>query len=84
MCLRSPLMALGVSSQLNINGVAIGGEADVPPAPDQLNATDPKAGTGSPVSIEAVCGLCGCAARQTHREHRTIARLAGHGHRHGA
>ena len=36
----------------------------------------------SPVSIETVCcfGLCGCAARQPHREPRTFARLARHGH----
>src|SRR5262245_58468687 len=36
----------------------------------------------SPVSIETVCcfGLCGCTARQPHREHGALARLARHRH----
>src|SRR6516225_2985526 len=42
----------------------------------------PKADTGSPVSVGTVCEILSVrvrAHRQTHREHRALARLARHG-----
>src|SRR5262249_38647774 len=44
----------------------------------------PKADTGSPVSVGTVCEILSVrvrAHRQTHREHRALARLARHGPR---
>src|SRR5262245_57172404 len=72
-CARSPL---------DFGAKSWDSAADHPPF-RRANHRHPLATAGrSPVSIETVCcfGLCGCTARQPHREHRTLAWLARHGH----
>src|SRR5262245_49526021 len=72
-CARSPL---------DFGAKSWDSAADHPPF-RRANHRHPLATAGrSPVSIETVCcfGLCGCTARQPHREHGALARLARHRH----